>query len=971
MRMSNFLNVRHCQSIVKASRWSIVPAQHRSITILTTVVASNPMGMNKTEEPSLNNEANQSADGATRSITDRLPMGPIVAAGRLMSCLSKQSRSITSKRAYTVSGTGNEKSSFLTPLSTQISSSRFRSSSSQSPPSTRSTSCSGSSCNKESSPPMHNSKTTPSDLNKISKTSTTPTMPTPDTVGHEFNFNSTYTQLRDLADTNCTYFSRQKTDVCRRFERLLIQLKHTLDLSVPLIRYLTDNFHHFDYSPEIKAHGYRSLVVAHGQACVGTLDILQQVDTKRVGLLFNLMYSSRLFQDLESWTKALIAMQHILTLAVNMVDYSEKKVLYVDANHVPLDIELDYFKMVAFDSEYFFGRTCGFQFAPSMQKMLTFLLAGLATFHETYNRSIPYAAASLATAPKYILFPEQRAKKCAAIFRDSDYLFCKSFWNIVDHDYVKMGSRYIVPSVTVSKYFQIGPEEIEINSIIIPPPTACAAPDEPNECAAGNIGNGSDNATGSGTKQPKQLVNLKLLSHEVREGMNELPLKKNDFEISSMEILPMSDHLLLHIHGGGFIATSTTTHEVYLKPWALGLEIPIVSIDYSLAPESPYPRAIEECFYAYAWVLKNANKLGWNGKTLLLAGDSAGGNLVTIVTMKSIEVGLRKPDAIICFYTPFLLGYSMSPSRLMAIMDPLLNTGFLWRCLAAYAGIKSSDDEFETVTIPNLDDTTAEKQQKLNNVTSSPGQTVPQSDNNSSPEQVPNRAEYIRGDSYYSRLGDIMGSRQAYLLRKLRESTLPNNPYMSPLRASDDTLRQFPTTYLVACHQDPLLDDSITFARHLRSLSVEHHLVIVQNLTHGFLSFYNANTDCKRTADLIMNDLARRYNIDGPLFPSSSSTKKKKRNKKNVLAPLTNPIFPLTRTTTTTTDIIHPFIDDNVEFARRLRDLNVPHHLNVVDEFPHGFLDFGFAATNVAQYNIEIINMMLNILKQSESIHTD
>ncbi len=46
-----------------------------------------------------------------------------------------------------------------------------------------------------------------------------------------------------------------------------------------------------------------------------------------------------------------------------------------------------------------------------MQTMLTFLLAGLATYHETYNRSIPYAAARLATAPKYILFPEQRAKK--------------------------------------------------------------------------------------------------------------------------------------------------------------------------------------------------------------------------------------------------------------------------------------------------------------------------------------------------------------------------------------------------------------------------------------------------------------------------------------------------------------------------------------------------------------------------------
>jgi hypothetical protein len=101
--------------------------------------------------------------------------------------------------------------------------------------------------------------------------------------------------------------------------------------------------------------------------------------------------------------------------------------------------------MVAFDSEYFFGRTCGFQvretklifdcsidfcfhlfkFAPSMQTMLTFLLAGLATFHETYNRSIPYAAASLATAPKYILFPEQRAKK---VYSFIHFLFESKFF---------------------------------------------------------------------------------------------------------------------------------------------------------------------------------------------------------------------------------------------------------------------------------------------------------------------------------------------------------------------------------------------------------------------------------------------------------------------------------------------------------------------------------------------------------------
>lgn len=62
-----------------------------------------------------------------------------------------------------------------------------------------------------------------------------------------------------------------------------------------------------------------------------------------------------------------------------------------------------------------------------------------------------------------------------------------------------------------------------------------------------------------------------------------------------------------------------------------------------------------------------------------------------------------------------------------------------------------------------------------------------------------------------------------------------------------------------------------------------------------------------------------------------------------------------------------PFIDDNVEFARRLRDLKVPHHLTIVEQWPHGFLDFGFAATDVAQYNNEVIKMLKKILQQSST----
>lgn len=59
------------------------------------------------------------------------------------------------------------------------------------------------------------------------------------------------------------------------------------------------------------------------------MDILQQIDGKRDTVLFNIMHAPRLFPEIESWTKALVAMQQIIKLAVKMVDYSQKKVLYV------------------------------------------------------------------------------------------------------------------------------------------------------------------------------------------------------------------------------------------------------------------------------------------------------------------------------------------------------------------------------------------------------------------------------------------------------------------------------------------------------------------------------------------------------------------------------------------------------------------------------------------------------------------
>ena len=64
--------------------------------------------------------------------------------------------------------------------------------------------------------------------------------------------------------------------------------------------------------------------------------------------------------------------------------------------------------------------------------------------------------------------------------------------------------------------------------------------------------------------------------------------------------------------------------KMYLRYWAKELQIPILSIDYSLAPDAPFPQAVNEIYYAYVWALNNLEKLGSSGEKIIFCGDSAG-----------------------------------------------------------------------------------------------------------------------------------------------------------------------------------------------------------------------------------------------------------------------------------------------------------------------------------------------------------
>uniref|UniRef100_A0A3B3HKY3 Hormone-sensitive lipase n=1 Tax=Oryzias latipes TaxID=8090 RepID=A0A3B3HKY3_ORYLA len=673
-----------------------------------------------------------------------------------------------------------------------------------------------------------------------------------------------FAALYSVCEENATFFSAggkvsQADSAKRLVESMKLIQEHARSLE-PVISGFAAIYHHFDFDPLIPANGYRSLVKVVRCCLLHIIHKGRYIAANRRSIFFRAAHNAG---EMEAYCSALCQLRALLYLAQRMLhDNSHGNLFFQDESGLSESFIREYASM---HKGCFYGRCLGFQFTPAIRPCLQTIAIGLVAFGENYKRhqsGIGVAASSFFTSGKYAIDPELRGTEFERITQNLDVHFWKTFWNITETE-------------VLSSLASMTSTQVKVNRALSVPPVAFDLPLAANHRASATIAPPSAHI---GIAP----IQMRLISYDLREGQDSetlLSMSRSEGGAISLSLglktkrLPSSPFLLIHFHGGGFVAQTSKSHEPYLKSWSQDLGVPILSVDYSLAPEAPFPRALEECFYAYCWALRNHHLLGWTGEKVCLAGDSAGGNLCVTTCMRAAAFGVRMPDGVVAAYPATLLTAYASPSRLLTLMDPLLPLSVLSRCLSAYAGIRLCVCVVSTLSLVKRDTALflRDFRQGASNwihslLDSNRGSAAP----STAPETPPDTTDTrVAGVEFPLGFEPLRSDQFAEM--KLQSSPVFKDPFCSPLLAPDSMLKGLPPIHIVACALDPMLDDSVMFAKRLRSVDQPVTLCVVDDLPHGFLSLSQLSKETKEAANVCVERIRAVFLQDTPPEPPERS----------------------------------------------------------------------------------------------------
>lgn len=143
--------------------------------------------------------------------------------------------------------------------------------------------------------------------------------------------------------------------------------------------------------------------------------------------------------------------------------------------------------------------------------------------------------------------------------------------------------------------------------------------------------------------------------------------------------------VVLFFHGGGFVAGDLDTHDGTARQHAVGADAIVVSVDYRLAPEHPYPAAVEDAWAATLWVAEHGAEIGADTTRMAVAGDSAGGNIAAATAQRARDEG-GPPIAFQLLWYPSTIWDPSLPSFTENATAPILDAKAIAAFSRWYAG---------------------------------------------------------------------------------------------------------------------------------------------------------------------------------------------------------------------------------------------------------------------------------------------